>query len=74
VTTEGREGAAAAAFTALRRAGITVPLFAGGAAVTNADHARRRGADHWTGWDGRAAVAMVERVLYTDPDPTSTRA
>jgi excisionase family DNA binding protein len=72
VTTEGREGAAAAAIAALRRAGVTVPLFVGGAAVTDADHARRLGADHWTGGDGRAAVAVVERVLSARPTPTSS--
>ena len=74
VTTQGREGAAAAAFEALRRAGVTVPLFVGGAAVMDADHARRLGADHWTGGDGRAAVTVVERVLDARPGPTSSRA
>jgi excisionase family DNA binding protein len=73
VTTDGREGAAAA-FAALRRAGVTVPLFVGGAAVTDADHARRLGADHWTGGDGRAAVAVVERVFSAGPGRTSSRA
>ena len=74
VTTAGREGAAAAAFAALRRAGVTVPLFVGGAAITDADHARRLGADHWTGRDGRTAVTVVERVLYAGPGPPSSRA
>ena len=74
VTTQGREGAAAAAFEALRRAGVTVPLFVGGAAVMDADHARRLGADHWTGGDGRTAVTVVERVLDARPGPTSSRA
>ena len=64
VTTAGRDGAAAAAFAALRHAGVTVPLFVGGAAITDADHARRLGADHWTGRDGRTAVTVVERVLH----------
>ena len=74
VTTKGREGAAAAAFAALRSAGVTVPLFVGGAAITDADHARRLGADHWTGRDGRTAVTVVERVLYDGPGPPSSRA
>jgi MerR family transcriptional regulator, light-induced transcriptional regulator len=74
VTTEGNDGAAAAAFAALQRAGVSVPLFVGGAAVTDADHARRLGADHWTGGDGRAAVAVVERVLSAGPGPTVSRA
>ena len=52
-----------AAFAALRVAGVTVPLFLGGAAITDADHALRLGADHWTGRDGRTAVEVVERVL-----------
>ena len=72
VTTQEREDAAAAAFAALRRAGVTVPLFVGGAAVTDANHARRLGADHWTGADGRAAVAVVERVLLARPGSTSS--
>jgi methanogenic corrinoid protein MtbC1 len=67
VTTQGRDGAAAAAIAALRRAGVTVPLFVGGAAITDPDHARRVDADHWTGGDGRAAVAAVERVLSPGP-------
>jgi hypothetical protein len=74
VTTEGNDGAAAAAFAALQRAGVSVPLFVGGAAVTDADHARRLGADHWTGGDGRAAVAIVERVLSAGPGPPLSRA
>ena len=72
VTTTGRDGAAAAAFAALRHAGVTVPLFVGGAAITDADHARRLGADHWTGRDGRTAVMLVERVLHARPSPTSS--
>ncbi len=72
VTTEGGDDAAAAAFAALRHAGVTVPLFVGGAAITDADHARRLGADHWTGPDGRTAVMVVERVLYARPSPTSS--
>jgi excisionase family DNA binding protein len=70
VTTQGRDGAAAAAIAALRRTGLTVPLFAGGAAITDPDHARRLGADHWTGGDGRAAVEALERVLFGGPAPT----
>ena len=73
VTTEGCEGAAAAAFAALRRAGVTVPLFVGGAAINDADQAHRLGADHWTGGDGCAAVAVVERVLSAGTGPTSSR-
>jgi excisionase family DNA binding protein len=74
VTTDGRDDAAAEAFAALRRAGVTVPLFLGGAAITDADHARRLGADHWTGGDGRTAVAVVERVLDAVAGPTSSPA
>jgi MerR family transcriptional regulator, light-induced transcriptional regulator len=74
VTTAGREGAAAAAFAALRRGGVTVPLFVGGAAITDTDHARRLGADHWTGRDGRTAVTVVARVLQAGPGPPSSRA
>jgi hypothetical protein len=44
----------------------------GGAAVRDASHARRLGADHWTGADGRAAVAVVERVLLARPGSTSS--
>lgn len=62
VTTSGNDRAVRDTVTALRGAGIAAPVLVGGGAVSGDAHARRLGADAWTGVDGRAALATVEAV------------
>jgi excisionase family DNA binding protein len=62
VTTPGNDRAVRQVVRALRSSGVTAPLIAGGAAIENADHAQRLGADHWSGHDARTALATVERL------------
>jgi excisionase family DNA binding protein len=59
VTAPGLDDAARSAVAALRRAGLAVPVLAGGAAIAGPDHARALGADAWTGPDGRSVLAAV---------------
>jgi hypothetical protein len=47
----------------LRSEGLDVPLLLGGAAISDEAHARRLGADAWSGADGRSALAAVEFVV-----------
>jgi excisionase family DNA binding protein len=47
---------------ALRRAPPVVPILVGGAAVTDADHAARLGADHYSGRSGDQLVLAVETI------------
>lgn len=61
-TTPGHDGAVRSTIRSLRQAGITAPVLVGGAAITGDDHARRLGADGWSGADGRSALAAVERA------------
>lgn len=70
-TTSGRDTAVRSVVRALRRAGATAPVLVGGAAVTGDDHARRLGADGWSGADGRSAVAAVERAARGGVDAES---
>ena len=70
-TTPGRDAAVRSAVRALRRAGVTAPVLVGGAAVTGDDHARRLGADGWSGPDARSAVAAVERAARGGLDEES---
>lgn len=70
-TTSGRDTAVRSVVRALRRAGATAPVLVGGAAVTGDDHARRLGADGWSGADGRSAVAAVERAARGGVDEES---
>jgi MerR family transcriptional regulator, light-induced transcriptional regulator len=65
VTTPRCDGAAASAVRELHRHNITAPVLVGGAAVADAGHALRLGADGWTGVDGQAVVAAVDRVAGT---------
>jgi excisionase family DNA binding protein len=65
VTTPGNDRAVRQVVRALRGSGVTAPLLAGGAAIENAAHARRLGADHWSGRDARSALATVEGVGST---------
>ncbi len=69
VTAPGRDDAARSAVSALRRAGVTVPVLAGGAAITGPEHARALGADAWTGRDGQAVLAAVGRLTGPAPRP-----
>jgi methylaspartate mutase sigma subunit len=61
-TGPGRDRALTAAVAAIKAAGVTAPVFTGGAAVTDASHAQRLGADGWTGANARAAVAAIAAV------------
>lgn len=47
---------------AIRRAGPDVPVFVGGASITDADHATRLGADGWAA-DGAGAIDLVLSVV-----------
>jgi methanogenic corrinoid protein MtbC1 len=64
-TTPGRDAAVRAAVRALRNAEVDVPVILGGAAIDDDEHARRLGADDWSGHDGRSLVDAVERVTST---------
>jgi excisionase family DNA binding protein len=70
VTGPGRDRAAQDIVEALRSSGSTVPVLIGGAAVNDAGHARRLGADAWTGPDGRSVIAAVNAAADRRcPDP-----
>ena len=62
-TTSGRDATVRATIRALRSEGLDVPLLLGGAAISDEAHARRLGADAWSGADGRSALAAVEFVV-----------
>jgi excisionase family DNA binding protein len=62
VTTPGNDEEAARALKSLRER-VDVPLFVGGAAILDEAHARRLGADGWTGRTGRDLLAAVERAV-----------
>jgi methanogenic corrinoid protein MtbC1 len=61
-TTTGRDATVRTTIRALHRGGVGVPVLLGGAAVSDEVHARRLGADAWSGADGRSALAAVELV------------
>jgi len=61
-TTPGKDRTLRASIRALRAGGITVPILVGGGAIDDAAHARRLGADHWSGPDARSAVGAAERA------------
>jgi hypothetical protein len=61
-TVPGRDRAIRASVRALRDGGIDVPILVGGAAITDAVHARRLGADAWSGRDARTAIASVDAI------------
>src|SRR5581483_6701278 len=67
VTATGRLEAVRSTVRAVRASGVTAPVLVGGAAVRDADHAMRLGADGWTGPDGRTALAAVERIVGDSP-------
>jgi excisionase family DNA binding protein len=62
VTTRGRDASVRATIRALRTQGVEVPVLIGGAAIGDDAHARRLGADAWSGTDGRSALAAVELI------------
>jgi excisionase family DNA binding protein len=55
-TTPGREQAVLASVRALRAGDVTAPILVGGGAVESEAHARRVGADGWSGPDADSAV------------------
>ena len=59
-TTQGREAAVRKVVLALRKAEVAAPVLLGGPAIVDADHARKLGADGFSGHDAIAAVAAVE--------------
>lgn len=61
-TTAGRDAAIRRTVKLLRASGVTAPILVGGASVEDGDHARRLGADGWTGHDGRSALAAIEAL------------
>ncbi len=70
VTGPGHDQAVQDIVQALRNSGSTVPVLIGGAAVNDADHARRLGADAWTGPDGRSVItAVTAAAAGRRPDP-----
>ncbi len=62
-TTSGRDDAVREVVVSLRAAGVCAPVLVGGRAVRNAEHARRLGADAWSGDGAGAAIAAVESAL-----------
>jgi excisionase family DNA binding protein len=62
VTTPASDRTVQATVRELRRSGIAAPVLVGGAAVSDAEHALRLGADAWTGTDGRHVIDAVERA------------
>ena len=65
----GRDDAIAETVAALRDCGVVVPVLVGGGAIRDAEHARRLGADGWTGVDARAAVETVEETAMRPSRP-----
>ena len=63
VTSTGHDESVRAAVTALRRAGVAVPVLVGGAAISSNEHAEDLGADAWTGADGASALVALEGAL-----------
>lgn len=61
-TTTGQDGALRSVVRALRRAKVDAPVLVGGRGVQDLGHARRLGADGWTGVDAASAVAAVEAL------------
>jgi methanogenic corrinoid protein MtbC1 len=61
-TTVGRDAAIRRTVKLLRNSDVTAPILVGGAAVADDDHARRLGADGWSGHDGRHALRAIEAL------------
>ena len=60
VTGPGRHEAVRATTAAIRAAGVTAPVFVGGAAIADRAEAVSLGADGWSGRDALGALAAVE--------------
>jgi methanogenic corrinoid protein MtbC1 len=73
-TTPGRDSAVRACVQALRQDDIEAPIIVGGAGIENAEHARRLGADDWSGHDGRSLVEAVERAEASRTASATTQA
>ncbi len=61
----GCDSAVQSTVQAIRRCDRTVPVLIGGAAINDAGHAGRLGADAWTGPDGRSVIAAVNDAART---------
>jgi methanogenic corrinoid protein MtbC1 len=62
-TTDGTDRAARGAISMIRRSSPDVPIFVGGAAIRDTDHARKLGADVFTGGRADAVVRSVEEIV-----------
>jgi excisionase family DNA binding protein len=59
-----RDRAIRTSIRTLREGGIEVPVLVGGAAIDDETHARRLGADGWSGRDAESAIAAVEACVH----------
>jgi len=66
-TTDAADRSARLAITALRRSTPEVPVLLGGAAIADAAHARRLGADSFTGASADEVVRAVEAIVTAVP-------
>ncbi len=64
-TTSGLDAEVALSLRATKAAAPETPSFLGGNAILSAVHARKLGADVWTGLDGRNVIEVVERLATT---------
>jgi methanogenic corrinoid protein MtbC1 len=62
-TTGGRDRAIRTSIRTLREGGVDAPVLVGGGAIYDDEHARRLGADAWSGRDAASAVAAVEAYV-----------
>jgi methanogenic corrinoid protein MtbC1 len=60
VTNSGFEDVVTEAVRALHDADVAAPVMVGGAGITDAEHARRIGADAWSGTDALSAIRAIE--------------
>ena len=63
VTNGGFDDVVAATLGTLRDAEVGAPVFVGGAAIVDEEHARRLGADGWSGADAASVIAAVEAAV-----------
>jgi methanogenic corrinoid protein MtbC1 len=61
--TSGRDAAVKRAVAELHRSGVTAAVLVGGPGIDDEEHARRLGADGWTGHDARRAVGAIESAI-----------
>jgi len=64
-TTSGLDAEVARSLEAVRALARDTPTFLGGNAIVSAAHARKLGADVWTGRDGRNVIEIVDRLAIT---------